>query len=201
MINMKLAGPALLALVAGNLIGCTYLSRPFAGAGDELTIRSGELGNDTSVAMTCDTAVYAAEDAQTVHVLLLDGTVDNPRRVMDIRMFWRPRAARTPLDPAATNTRVRLYVFEGDGVGVYGGGGHLWPSDDAGDEHWRALLRNATLRTMHATDGYADPFGVAIASGPIDARRDESRMLDLVAKMQQLAEDRLGVPLMLGAAE
>jgi len=200
MMDIKRWAPALLAVVAANLVGCTYLSRPLGAAGDRLTIESGELGNNTSMELNYDTAVYAAEDEQTIHVLLLAGTVDQPRYVMDIRMFWLPRAAKTPLDPAATNARVRLYVFEGDGVGVYGGGGHLWPSDDAGEKHWRALLRNATLRPMQATDNYEDPFGVAIASGPISAQRNEQRMLELVAKMQQLAEERLGFPMMLGAA-
>ncbi len=198
----KPLGLALLGLIVVGLCGCTYLSRPLLGAGGELTIHSSETGNDTAVALAADTSVYAAHDAQTLHVLLVSGPIDAPARVMHIQMFWHPKAARTPLDPSATNATVRLIVFDGDdGVCIYGGGGHLWPSRTAGAEHWRGLLRNATMRPLNATEGYNDPLGICEAAGSVTAQRDEDQTLALLGRVEQMVEDRLGYPLMLGRAD
>ncbi len=199
MTNLKrwAVAPLIVALV--GMGGCTYITRPLSGGG-ELTVVSSGADRDTRVTLDATTSVYAARDAQTIHVLLVSGPVDTPTRVMHIQMFWQPRAAKTPLDPSATNATVRLVEFQDDQVGVYGGGGHLWPRTTAGKAQWSARLRNATLRPMHRSRGFVDDLGNAVAEGAVNAHRDEQRTLELLTRYEQMIEDRLGYPMMLGAA-
>lgn len=148
-----------------------------------------------------DTAVYAAEDSQTLHALLIAGPIEDPTQVAHIRMFWKPMAGRTPFDPSATNCSVRYILFREGEVGLYGGGGLLQPKDTPGAERFDGVLRNATLRLLDATEGFdAAPIGSnALAEGEFDAVNDRVRTLRLLRQVSQVLEDRLGYPRMVGA--
>ena len=164
------------------------------GSTGSLSVRSAELNNPTTITGDFNTAIYAVKDMQTLHVLLIDGTVDAPKQVVHIQMFWSPRAGRTPFDPSATNATVRYFVFDGDQVGCFGGGGLLRPGDTPGDATFRGTLRNATLRLMHASKDFDNPLGSAVAAGSFTATRDDEKTLALVTKLQTLISGKLGYP-------
>lgn len=148
-----------------------------------------------------DTAVYAADDEQTLHALLIEGPPEDPTQVVHIRMFWKPMAGRTPFDPSATNSSVRYIVFREGQVGFYGGGGLMQPRDTPGEKRFEGTLRNATLRLLDATEGFdAEPIGInALSEGQFDAELDRVRTLRLLRQVSQVLEDRLGYPRMVGA--
>jgi hypothetical protein len=188
---LGLAGAALALAGCGSFGDFTGFAMP---RGD-LAVRSVGPEEQTASRGRFDTAVYSVEDAETVHLLLIDGSEAAPSQVVHVKMFWRPRAGRTPFDPTATNTTVRYVVFEGDHVGVYGGGGLLRPHDLPGDERWGATLLNATLRLLDRSEGYEPALGdLVIAEGAIKAERDELRTLTLLRKITARVEDRLGYP-------
>ncbi len=188
----RAAGVAALLGAAVMLAGC-------GGPGGALTIRSTELGNDAMLAGDFDTAVYAASGQQRLDLVLLAGPAESPRRAMHVRMFWKPMAGATPFDPSATNTTVRLMVFEGEEAGVYAGGGLLRPRSKVGKEQFKATLRNATLRLLDATEAYRDPLGAAVAAGDITARRHDERTEELLRQLARHLEQRFGYPVMAGA--
>jgi len=198
--HLKSHAPACLLAAMLGIAGCTQFTGPLTWGSKDVAIRSAAAGNDTTIDMAQDMSVYAAHDAQTIHVMLIKGPAESPDRAMHITMRWRPKAGQTPLDPSATNATVQLYLFEGDGVGVYGGGGHLWPRSTAGARRWSATLRNASLRPMHLSDQFNDMLGICVAEGALTAQRDEHATLELVTRIERMVEDRLGYPLMLGSA-
>ncbi len=165
----------------------------------DLQLRSVDPENDVAIDNDFDIALYAVENTETAHVLLIQGTEAAPRQVVHIKMFWRPRAGRTPFDPTATNTTVRYVLFDGDQVALFGGGGLLRPHDLPGDEKWAGTLYNATLRLLDQTDDFDAGLGdSAIAVGTFKATRDELRTLELLRKMTAVLEDKLGYPRLVG---
>ncbi len=181
---------------ACGLVGCDSFRLAPSGA---LTVRSVDLPDAPVVSGTFDTAVYAADDHQTLSVLLVDGPADAPRRVVHVRMFWRSRAGKTPFDPSATNSVVRYIDFRDGGVMVYGGGGLLRPKSTPGKASFSAVLANATLRRLDASaadgDAPADSLGdLALAEGSFTARLDADQAAALLHRVQLLVKEKLGYP-------
>lgn len=174
-----------LMLLVAALTGCAD--------GAKLTVRSIELPK-ASLEGSFDTAVYEVDDANSLHVMLIAGDPVSPTRAMHVRMFWWPRAGRTPIDERAANVIVRYVVFEGEAVGVYGGAGFLLPHSKPGAANFRASLRDAALRLADATDGYEDAIGLAVASGSITARRDSIETKRLLRQLELQLHERLGYP-------
>jgi hypothetical protein len=141
-----------------------------------------------------DSAFCDYQDKDTVRIVLVAGPVDQPRQVMHIRMFYRPKAGKTPLDPQATNCVVRYVVFEGDQAGLYGGGGLVMPRWSPGSGTFSARLRNASLRLLDATEQFDPPTTLAFAEGTFTATRDDKRTGELLGQATQLLSRRLGYP-------
>lgn len=171
--------------------------------------RSGELSiqsrsnPDTPTLAGFSHGIYSLEGKSTLTVLLTDGPVDSPRRALIVRMFWRPKAASTPLDETATNATVQYIVFgtdpeHGDGgapsVGIYSGGGFLYPETDPGTPNLQANLWQATLSLADASDGFDDTLGPSILTGKFSARRDEDALPDAVRKINIAVTGALGAP-------
>lgn len=197
----SMLGLAMLGLAA--LTGCAGWANTltFGGPKGELAIKPDTPADEgPAIEGRFDTAVYAAEDSQTLHALLIAGPIDDPQQVAHLRMFWKPMAGRTPFDPSATNCSVRYIVFRDGEVGLYGGGGLLQPKDTPGADRFDGVLRNATLRLMDATEGFdRAPIGAnALAEGKFDAEHNRIRTLRLLRQVSQVLEDRLGYPRMVG---
>lgn len=146
-----------------------------------------------------DTAVYRFADRNQVDVLLIEGTVDEPTQVVHVKMMWRPRAARTPVDRRATNSVVRYIVFTPTGAGVYGGGGFTLLKSNPGGKSLRVDMRQVTLRLIDHSEKFHDRLGLASASGGFSAKRDDRATRDLLRKIQQKLNKHMGYPLFVAA--
>ncbi len=145
------------------------------------------------------TACYSYDDHHNLTIVLIEGPADSPRRAATIRVFWRPRTGRTPLDKTATNATIRYMVFPPSDppmVAVYGGAGFVNPRSEEGDATYRGDLWQANLRLSDASEGYRDAIGVADVTGPIVAQRDDARTKLLLRQLQQQVTRRLGYPMM-----
>lgn len=146
-----------------------------------------------------DHGIYSMEGRSALTVLLTDGPIDNPNRALIVRMFWRPKAAATPLDETATNATVQYIVFHhdagsGGAVGIYSGGGFLYPESDAGSPVLQANLWQATLTLAEKSEQFQDTLGASILSGRFSARRDDEGIIDAIRRVNIAVSEALGVP-------
>ena len=141
-----------------------------------------------------DSATYAMDGPDRTAILLLSGPPERPDRAVLIRMFWRPRAGRTPIAPSATNAMIHYAIFTGDGrreVGIYSGAGFFFPDAKPGRPRLSGGLWDATLSLAESTDGFADLLGVAHFKGRVTAVRDDEGVRALRQDLQQQIADRL----------
>ena len=186
-----------LAVVSLTLIGCAASNNPHDG---DLVIQRRADPNDIK-AGGFDRGIYSLDGPSVLTVLLTEGPEDNPTRALIVRMFWKPKAAATPLDETATNATVQYIVFKGNdadgtpsGVGVYSGGGFLYPETDPGSAVMTANLWQATLSLADQSEGYEDTLGPSILRGRFKAQRDDEGMIDAVRRVNIAVSEVLGVP-------
>lgn len=147
-----------------------------------------------------DHGVYSLDGRSAITVLLTDGPVENPDRALIVRMFWRPKAAATPLDETATNATVQYIVFNRgaenakDAVGIYSGGGFVYPENDMGSPRLQANLWQATLTLADNSEGFEDALGASILRGRFTAQRDDEGIIDAVRRVNIAVSEALGVP-------
>ena len=140
---------------------------------------------------------YSLDDKNRLTVLLLDGSIENPTQVATIRMFWSPRAGRTPIDSTATNATIHYTIFSGNAgqeVGVYSGAGFVYPIGKTGRDTFTADLWHGTMRLADRSDGFADLLGQAVLNGHLIATRDEVAVGQALRRFETLITDRLGYP-------
>jgi len=193
-----------LTLFSALSLSCTIGSDPYNG---NLYIQS-RAKPDVLTVGGFDTGIYSLDDPSSITVVLTDGPRDHPDRALIVRMFWRPKAAATPLDETATNTTVQYIVFgdrPGDTqggasdsrrvqVGIYSGGGFLYPETDLGAQTLQANLWQATLSLADKSDGFEDTLGPSIMRGRFTARRDDLAIIDAVRRVNIAVSEALGVP-------
>lgn len=153
-----------------------------SGGSSTLTIQSESAVITPSVL----TALYRYTDQNTADIYLSDfpaetiverlgGVEGPPGTVLHLHVFLAPKAGRTPIDFTASNAAATYIVFSGNAMGVYGGGGFVLPSSRIGDSEFEARMRQATVRIVEHSAGFADRLGNAEVSGDISARRDDER--------------------------
>lgn len=148
------------------------------------------------------TGVYALHEDNSATMILFDGPEENPRQAMTLRMFWRPRAGLTPLDPTSTNATVRLVIFPDHAngpVGIYEGAGFLLPRQTPGRPSLRLGLRESNLRLVDASDDFTDLLGPARVVGEFSVQRDDAAVPRIIRQLDQLVSQRLGYPRMVDA--
>ena len=96
--------------LAGGGVGCSTASRVIVG---DLTLTSRDSPQLPKINLgdRVDRALYRVDDRNTLTVLLIEGTIERPRRIATVSMFWDARAGRTPVDRTATNATVHLLDF------------------------------------------------------------------------------------------
>jgi hypothetical protein len=179
-------GMVSLAVIAAALSfgGC-------AGRG-QLALRSAS--SEAAIEGQFNTAVFGYDDVNTLHVVLIEGSVEQPEQAVHMQMFWRPKAGRTPRDPMSANTTVRYMVFQDGQVGVYGGAGLLAPKASLTRGQLNGSLQNASLRLTDASGEFVDELKLANASGDFSAKRDDETALKLLRQLQVQVRERLGYP-------
>lgn len=193
-----------LALFSAVMLGCAAGSSSHDG---DLRIQS-RAHPDSLAIGGFDTGIYSLDGPSSITVLLTNGPVDRPHRALIVRMFWKPKAAATPLDETATNATVQYIVFrDGPGdfssdtshtprgqVGVYSGGGFLFPESPIGNPNLQANIWQATLSLVDKSDGFEDTLGPSILRGRFTARRDDEGIIDAVRRINIAVSETLGVP-------
>jgi hypothetical protein len=185
--------PSLLLALVLLLPACSGLPVMFGGDGGSFAIRS-EDSAAAQLSGSFSTAVYSYDDKNTVSVILLDGPEEAPTQAVHIRMFWTPKAGKTPIDPAATNASISYLVFSPDAAGRYGGAGFLYPRINPGSDTFAADLRSSAIRLLDSTPNYSDKVGLATATGGFTARRDDAATLRLLHLIQSRLAAQLGYP-------
>ncbi len=145
---------------------------------------------------------YAMDDPNHLTVVLLDGSIQEPDQAVTIRVFWQPRAGRTPIDPTATNATIHYTIFTGDHrheVGIYSGAGFVYPVGQIGDPVFNADVWQATLRLTDRSPGFKDLLGGAILDGHLTARRDDAAVGLALRRLRVLVTERMGYPRWVGA--
>lgn len=168
------------------------------GPGGDLRIQS--LGDrPVTLAGQFTNAVYANGDAVEWSFLLSDtsatdlaaGTVTNGR-IIHIELLWIPKPGTTPIEVTATNASVRYVIISRGEVGVYGGAGFAMLRGNPGDERLTLSLRDASLRLLHSTDGFADLLTPAQLSGTVTAKLDSRATKIMHHAASQFVTDALG---------
>jgi hypothetical protein len=187
--------PALLAIIAVYcLAGC-------AGSGKATgSLRAESLGDDPVVLNArYVAAVYARDDDDTISFFLsevpvedlLDGDITDGQ-VMHLELLWRPKAGSTPMDSSATNASIRHVIMVDGELGLYGGAGFALPQGQPGKDRMRISLRDATLRLLESTDGFADPLTPARMTGSFTAIHDPQLVRKLHWALSQVVTNALG---------
>ena len=190
----RLGGLVLLVIFTALVLGCAGTG----GASDDaLSIQSRSNPEDIAVG-GFDRGIYSMDGPSRLTILLTDGPVDAPNRALIVRMFWKPKAAATPLDETATNATVQYIVFnrgtDTPPVGIYSGGGFLYPENDPGGQSLQANLWQATLNLADKSEGFQDTLGSSILRGRFTATRDDEGMADAVRRVNIAVSESLGVP-------
>lgn len=150
-----------------------------------------------------DTGVYSLDSPDHVTIVLTAGPIESPTQAVTLRVFYRPRAALTPIDPNATNTIIQYLVFAGSDrqqVGVYSGAGYVYPRGTFGDESLRAAVWDGNLLLTDASASFKDLLGPALVRGKFTAKRDDLGTLDAIRKLGLMTSERLRYPRQVHAA-
>lgn len=190
------ARPYALALTAAWLVltaGCSTLRLGFGSASRlESSVHPVRLDPDFT------TRVYAPVDRNTADLYLTDlppEAFDNPERLAQssgqlahIHLFIRPTAGSTPIDTTAVSATVRYFVLARGRVGVYAGGGFLFPRDRVGERRFAFSFTDASVRHTAAGPGFIDQ----IETGSLDLRT-AARLDEDAANLLRRTADRLAL--------
>ena len=127
--------------------------------------------------------VYISEDGATADIYLTDLSADDldpgrslaelDGRIVHLHLFIVPLAGSTPIEDSACSVTVRHIVLARGKIGVYSGGGFLFPTRST-DNEFSARMSGATLRLTAETPGFSDRLGACTLDTSFRARRDES---------------------------
>jgi len=190
-----------------------------AGGGLGLGLFSGSGGSISMVSTTeatrldasFRTAVYRYQDENTADLYFSDLTMEQLEaiasgrsrsevapeggQILHIHLFLTPRAGRTPIEFTASNVTLTHIVLSADAVGVYGGGGFLLPSRtfavEPGRDRFGGDMRNATVRFLGSSDGFADQIGSGSLNGSLSARLDPQSASRIASLMSSLTRHAL----------
>ena len=141
-------------------------------------------------------AIYAPIDQNTADFFLTDLTLDQldpgtplteiSGQITHIHMFIKPRAGRTPIANSACSATIRHFVLARGQIGVYSGGGFLFPSGKSGNKNFGGSIQKAPLRLTASTTGFADLIGPSELNARFNLPLDESKAKLVRRRMQQI---------------
>lgn len=166
------AGLASLALLGS---GC---GRIFTGAG----VRIRSIDRQAALEPQIAASGYTSEDPSTADIYLSDMTASRlvtadsldqlSGTIIHVHMFLRPRPGKTPIATTASTVTIRCAVFSKGQIGIYGGGGFLFPSGVPGDGDFGGAIKEASVKLLASTPGFADRLGAAEFSSGMLAPQD-----------------------------
>lgn len=153
-----------------------------------------------------NTAYYNYNSDDSVTVVLIEGTDEQPIQAATIRLMWNSKAGFTPINADATNATIQYIVFadreSGEGVfrevGVYSGAGFLYLQSDPGDELLGASLWQADVLLADRSDNFRDLLGQSNLTGSFYAERNGEKVAALLNTLNARVAERLGYPRLVG---
>ncbi len=125
------------------------------------------------------TGTYSQELANTSFILSdiplerLEQGGDLNGYLLHVNLLWIPKAGKTAIDPESTNASLRLLIFSGAEIGIYGGGGFAWPRGEPGDTELGLDVVGSSLSLLASTKGFTDLLSPAQLTGRLTSRFDE----------------------------
>jgi hypothetical protein len=107
-------------------------------------------------------------------------------RIVQIRMFLSPSSGNTPVGKNACSATVRHIILAEGNIGVYSGGGFLWPDTNVGDPRLAGTVSNATMRLTGSHGNFSDRLGAATLEATFSARRDEALARRISARVDDV---------------
>ncbi len=148
------------------------------------TVRVQSSASSAVDAPSLATAAYLEEGSGGATIYLTDLSAESldagknvkqlSGRIVQIKMFLTPAAGSTPIGKAACTSTVRHIILANGSIGVYSGGGFLWPSGTIGEPRFAGTVDGATMRLTGSTSTFSDRLGAATLDARFNARRDES---------------------------
>lgn len=146
-------------------------------------------------------ATYSLDLANTSFILsdLTSEQLQNPTGnsvelfgyVLHVELLWVPLAGKTAIDPEATNISIRLIVFSGHEVGLYGGGGFAWPKGEPGEEDYGVDIVGSNATLLAATNGFKDLLSPAQLTGRLRSTLNETQNKQMRRAASQIVTNAL----------
>ena len=111
--------------------------------------------------------------------------------VLHVELLWVPLAGKTAIDPEATNISIRLIVFSGHEVGLYGGGGFAWPKGEPGAEEYGVDIVGSNATLLAATNGFKDLLSPAQLTGRLRSKFNETQTKQIRRAASQIVTNAL----------
>ena len=112
-------------------------------------------------------------------------------QLLHVELMWEPKAGKTAVDPAATNLSIRLLVFSGHEMGLYGGGGFGWPTGTAGDAEFGVDIVGSNLSLLASTPAFVDLLSPSQLSGRLRTQHDDAATRQLRRAASQYTSNAL----------
>ena len=188
----------LLAVFAVSFAGCGAPKSPSGKKLGDLTIRS-LTQQGVSLTGKFKTGYYAYHDDNRITLILLDGDEQAPSQLLVARMLWLPRGSKTPVNRNATNATFKYIIYAGADrniVGVYGGGGYLYPKQKPGKDHLNCAIWHGSMALQHLSKGFADRLGRVQIDGKFKVIRDDQKVASMLKQLESELAKKLGYPIM-----
>lgn len=188
---------ALLTLGAAILAGC---SRPILSSG----VRVRSVDHPVVFAPAIASSGYRSENPSSADIYFSDiplgqlAAADSLEglsgSIVHMHMFLRPKPGKTPVERTASTVTIRHIVLADGEIGLYGGGGFLFPSGKPGDDSFGGSVKEGSVRLLASTPGFVDRLGAAEFSAGLVAPEDEAAsaiMAHLVEHAARVARGRV----------
>jgi hypothetical protein len=131
-----------------------------------------------------------------------------PGSILHVHFFLSPVAGSTPIDVTACNALFLNLILTGEKsprerdqegadaaqprrvgmpeMGLYAGGGFLFPDGDPGDEEFGGGIDRASHRLSRSTPGFVDLLGTGMLTGRISAPLNEGLAKAMRARLDEL---------------
>ncbi len=141
--------------------------------------------------------LYRFVDKNTADVILTDIAVENltdpsgappTGNIFHVQLFVHPKPGRTPIATTACSATVQHLLLARGQVGVYTGGGFLYPDAPPGEKYFGGAISAASLRLTRATDQFVDQLGPSEGYISFVAQRDDETVTRLLTIINRLSE-------------
>jgi len=196
--KLRLFSVLILAVFVVSLAGCGAPKSPTGKKLGDLTIRS-LAHQGVSLTGKFKTGYYAYHDDNRITLILLDGDEQAPDQLLVARMLWLPRGSKTPVNRNATNAIFKYVIYAGGDrniVGVYGGGGYLYPKQKPGKDHLNCAIWDGSMALQHLSKGFVDRLGRVQIDGKFKVIRNDQKVATLLKQLESELAGKLGYPIM-----